>query len=133
MVLPQAYRLRHRFDFDAVYKGSRRVSTSRFLLRIFSPQGDRRKLLRRPLPEDWADRPSRFGVVISTKISKRAHVRNKLRRRIHSVLIGLRPRLKTGLMVVITVKSEVLECDYAEILRELEQLLTEARLLHERK
>jgi RNase P protein component len=47
------------------------------------------------------------------------------------VLIGLRPRLKTGLMVVITVKPEVLGCDYAEILRELEQLLTEARLLHE--
>jgi ribonuclease P protein component len=130
VVLPQAYRLRHRFDFDAVYKGSRRVSTSRFLLRIFSPQNGRR-FLRRPLPEDWADRPTRFGVVISTKISKRANVRNKLRRRIHAVLIGLRPRLKTGLMVVITVKSEVLECDYAEILRELEQLLTEARLLHE--
>jgi ribonuclease P protein component len=131
VVLPQAYRLRHRFDFDAVYQGSRRVSTSRFLLRIFTPTGERRKLLRRPLPEDWADRPSRFGLVISTKISKRAHVRNKLRRRIHGILIDLRPRLKTGKMVVITVKSELLECSYAEILRELTQLLTEARLLHE--
>ena len=90
MVLPQRHRLRGRGVFDYLYQRGQRVQQGLLQLRVVpaSPQ-----LLREP-PTD-PDGELRFGVVISSKVSKRAVKRNRLRRRLHEAF--LRQKFRSNL------------------------------------
>lgn len=57
----------------------------------------------------------RFGILINTKVSKKAVVRNKLRRQIRGILSAVRPELKTGKDIVIIVFPLILEKSFLEI------------------
>lgn len=117
VALPKGYRLKRRQEFEQVYRRGRRYPSPHLLLR----------LLRSPShPLD----PSRIAVVVSLKVSKRAVTRNLLRRRIQAALTSLLAQLAPGYWVVITVKPGTAECAYCDILRELEQLLIKAEVLH---
>lgn len=118
MALPSTHRLRQRQAFDAIYKRGRRYTASLLLLRT----------LRRP-----QDGPTQLGVVISTKVDKRAVRRNRLRRQIHAAFLSLRPRLEPGWLLLVTVRPGQDPCDYPEILQELELLLIQAKVLHGRQ
>jgi ribonuclease P protein component len=72
----------------------------------------------------------RIGISISQKVSKRAVVRNRIKRQIRAILRQFLPRLEANWWVVVIVKPQALECDYTEFLRELEQLLTDAEVLN---
>ncbi|MFM2429425.1 MAG: hypothetical protein RLZZ511_638 [Cyanobacteriota bacterium] len=74
-------------------------------------------------------RESRFGISISKKVSKLAVVRNRLKRQIKAALRSLLPQIQPGCSVVIVVRSTIIGCTYAEILRELEQLLIKAEVI----
>ena len=71
-----------------------------------------------------------MAVVVSTKVHKRAVVRNRVRRQIQAAFQTLLPQLKSGKLIVITVKASAVECDYYEFLQQLEQLLIKAEALH---
>lgn len=128
MALPRQYRLRHRRDFEALYRKGRRFSSSHLLLRVL-----------RPPP--WAIAPAadsptphlgpspRLGIVVSQKVSKRAVVRNRIRRQIQGAMQGLLPQLQPGLRLLITAKPPAVECDYYKFLQELRQLLSDAEVL----
>lgn len=73
--------------------------------------------------------PTRIGISISQKVSKRAVDRNRIKRRIRAALRYLLPELFPGWLVVITVRPGTAECGYEEFLRELKQLLTKAEVL----
>ncbi len=66
---------------------------------------------------------SRFGIVISKKVSKKAVVRNRIKRRIKGALRELIDRIRPGRLVTIVCRSVITECEYDEILRELKKLL----------
>jgi ribonuclease P protein component len=66
---------------------------------------------------------SRFGIVIGKKVSKRAVVRNRIKRRIKGALRELIIRIRPGKLVTIVCRSVITECEYDEILRELKKLL----------
>lgn len=72
---------------------------------------------------------SRFGISISKKVSKLAVVRNRLKRQIKAALRSLLPQIQPGWSVVIVVRSTIVDCTYAQILRELEQLLIKAEVI----
>jgi ribonuclease P protein component len=72
---------------------------------------------------------SRFGISISKKVSKFAVVRNRLKRQIKAALRSLLPQLQPGWTVVIVVRSSLVECNYWQILRELEQLLLKSEVI----
>lgn len=112
MSLPRAYRLRHRPEFQRVYqKGRHRAGPNLSVLAYVAPnQPD-------VLPT------TRFGIVIGKKISKKAVVRNLAKRRIRAALRQLAAQILPGKLVVISCRSGITQCDYAEILRELEKLL----------
>lgn len=80
MALPKKNVLRKKLDFDKVFKEGRAVKGSFLLIRY--------------IKRDSAF--SRFGVVVSTKVSKKAVRRNRLRRIIMEEL-----RLKFPSMVVV--------------------------------
>jgi ribonuclease P protein component len=119
VALPKAYRLRRRQDFDQVYQtGLRRRATHLHLVAVSDPTA-----------LDGVANGSRFGISISKKVSKLAVVRNRIKRQIRAALRQLWPRVQPGWSVVIVVRSSILECNYEQILRELEQLLSKAGVL----
>ena len=84
-----------------------------------------------PAKGEENQKPTQIGISISQKVSKRAVIRNRIKRWIRAALRQLWPRLESGWQLVIVVKSGMAtECDYAEILQELEQLLAEAEVIN---
>jgi len=125
-MLPPRNRLKHRKDFSAVYrKGMRRNSAHLSLRALRKPKSVE---ISKPTAEKSLQ-PTRTGISISLKVSKRAVVRNRIKRQIRAALRQLLPRLKFGWDLVIVVRPIAQECNYAEILQELEQLLVEAEVL----
>lgn len=120
MALPKPYRLRQRRDFNAVYQAGLRRSSRHLTLRGLKPQ----------FKNVAAAVPTRIGVSISQKVSKRAVVRNRIRRQIHAALQQFLPDLVPGWRLVFVVQPSAIECDYEQFLQELKQLLVEAEVIH---
>jgi ribonuclease P protein component len=75
--------------------------------------------------------PTRIGISISTKVSKRAVIRNRIKRQLRAAFRCLLPKLSLGWRVVVVVQpSAAQECDYQQFLQELEQLLAKAEVLN---
>jgi ribonuclease P protein component len=124
MSLPKTYRLRRRQDFQQVYqKGRRRTGTHLSVTVLLRP---------RSLDNPAAQRPDAtcFGISIGKKVSKKAVVRNLIKRRIKGALRQSIGQILPGKMVVITCKPSIIGCDYDEILRELEKLLLTLEVMH---
>ncbi|EAW33840.1 ribonuclease P protein component [Lyngbya sp. PCC 8106] len=128
-MLPKVHRLWHPQDFKAVYARGVHRKTSHLTLRALrcSPQ-----------PEDQiseilnqTQRATRIGISISQKVSKRAVVRNRIKRQIRAAFRQLLSKLSSGWDIVIVVKPTAIECNYAEFLQELEQLLVQAEVINE--
>jgi len=99
MALSKKYRLKKRKDFEKVLKKG--IYYSGPCLSI--------KLKRNNL------NISRFGIVIGSKISKKAVNRNKIKRRISEVIRLNLPNLKRGFDVVVLVKPDIVDKTYQEI------------------
>jgi ribonuclease P protein component len=77
--------------------------------------------------------PTRIGISISQKVSKRAVIRNRIKRQIRAAIRQMLPCIAPGWRLVVVVRPIAVECDYGQILRELEQLLAEAEVLNGHK
>ena len=71
---------------------------------------------------------NRYGIVISTKVSKKATERNKLKRQIRAVIKEFDKKLITGFDLVIVVSPLALNQEYKFIKSELERMLFTLRL-----
>ena len=71
---------------------------------------------------------TRFAVSISKKVAPTAVLRNRTRRRVYSVIRGFLPRVKSGFLVAITVKKGGEKLPYAGIEKEIEELLSRAKM-----
>ncbi len=118
-MLPKQNRLKARQDFTTVYQKGIRLNRFALGLRAY-----------RHLAQPQALQPLRVGISISTKVSKRAVVRNRIKRQLRSILRQLLPGLENGWDVVIVVYPNALECDYPEFLQQLKQLLAQTEILH---
>lgn len=120
-MLPRANRLKHRRDFIAVYQKGIRRQTSHLALRAlrFSEKAQ----------QSQPQTPTRIGIVVSQKVSKRATVRNRIKRQIRAALRQLLPRIARGWQLVIVVRPTAQECDSSKFLQELKQLLANAEVL----
>jgi ribonuclease P protein component len=131
--LPKDYRLRSRQDFQNVYKKGRRWKGKYLMVRclIQSPiikisseetlkQGEKR-----------AKQPyvTKFGISVSQKVSKKAVIRNRLKRQVRAALRELFPRITPGWLVVISLNPNASCWNYNDCLREIEHLLAEATVL----
>ena len=132
--LPRTHRLKHWRDFQKVYQRGKRYSGSYLTLRslpdiptiqlgIITEEA-------RKCPEETPLPPTRIGISIGKKVSKKAVVRNRIKRQIRAALRELLPRVSRGWKLAIAVKSTATKCEYEHFLRELEQLLTRAEVLH---
>ncbi|HLP91810.1 MAG TPA: ribonuclease P protein component [Nostocaceae cyanobacterium] len=131
MALPKANRLKSRHDFQAVFREGIRRHSSHFTLRALKPLSPKIPSL------DTATNntnivSTKIGISVSTKVSKRAVVRNKLKRQITAALHELLPKLAPGWRLVIIVKPTAAEskCGSQQFLQELEQLLAQTEVFH---
>jgi ribonuclease P protein component len=130
--LPQPHRLKHRRDFQTVYqKGIRR--SGRYLtlraLRQCNRAVDTRTLKPSKASEEGKP-PTRIGISISQKVSKKAVVRNRIKRQIRAIFRQLLPQLSPGWKLIVVVQPGAQECEYAQFLGELEQLLVKAEVIN---
>lgn len=72
---------------------------------------------------------SRFTVVVGTKVSKKAVIRNKIKRRIRAIIEKRLPLIVGGFDVMILVKKEVLKIKYPELKDQVERVLKRAKLV----
>jgi len=111
-MLPKINRLTKKEDFEAVKKEGRKIQGSAFGL----------------LFRQTANHFSRFGFVFSTKLSKRATVRNRAKRLFREAVRKLLPRIKPGYDFIILGKKEAIEKSYAEVVLEVERMLKKGGL-----
>lgn len=72
---------------------------------------------------------TKLAVVVGTKISKRAVIRNRLKRRTREALRILIPRLAPGFDIVVFPRMPVDEVSFEELKKIFEALFLKARLL----
>lgn len=72
---------------------------------------------------------SRFAVIISNKIDKKAVKRNKIRRLIYEALWSLYPKIKNGAEGVFLVKKTISQATFLEIKDEIKNLFKKNKLL----
>jgi len=125
VALPKENRLKSRHDFRAVFRLGTRCHGSLLTLRALKPLATSEDNV---IPLQSVQ----IGITISTKVSKRAVVRNRLKRRIAAALYQLLPKLSPGwrLVVIVQPTAGQLECVTKQFLQELEQLLAQAEVLN---
>ena len=121
MALPKQHRLRRRQDFSAVYQKGLRRSSAHLILRALR--------LKPEIEQAKSSQPIQVGVSISQKVSKRAVVRNRIKRHIRAAVQKLLPLLGDDWRVVIVVKPNATQCGCEQILQELEQLFINAEVM----
>jgi ribonuclease P protein component len=112
-MLPQAHRLRLEKDIKTLF--SRGKSVFGEMVGI--------KFAKNNLPV------SRFAVVTGIKVSKKAVVRNRLKRQVRAIIHELLPRLATGNDILLSVKPAAFGRSYRELETEVLTNLKKARLL----
>ncbi|MFA6918818.1 MAG: ribonuclease P protein component [Patescibacteria group bacterium] len=112
-MLAQKYRLVRKSDFDLVFKNGKKAFGRLFFVR-FTPN----KL-----------ENSRFAVVISNKISKKATVRNRLRRQVREILRLNIDKFEQNIDAIVNILTPSLGCEYEELEKELIELFKKNRLI----
>lgn len=125
MALPQRHRLRGQAPFDRVYRSASRHNGTWMVLRRLEAL----PRLLAPADRHRAASPWRCAVVVSTKVSKRAVRRNRLRRLLHHHLLTAAPAAATPQWLVISLKVGAAEAEDGRLLEECTHLLRQAALL----
>jgi len=106
--------LKKKKDFQKVIKQGKKIEKD-FLVLKFS--------------ENIIKNVSRIGFVVSQKISKKAHLRNKIKRRLREIIKDNLDNLKPGYDLIFFTKKAIKEKDFLEIEKIVKQILKQAKLL----
>lgn len=112
-MLPIKNRLKKKSDFERVFKKGIGRKDDNLLL----------KTLKNNLET------SRFGFVVSKKISNKAVVRNKIRRILREIIKKKLPEIKTGLDVIFIANPSCKTKDFWEIEAAVKELLYRADMI----
>jgi len=114
-MLPKENRLKKKKDFEQVFKKGRGFKEDFLFLKI--NENDLKE--------------SRFGFIVSREISKKAVVRNKIKRRLRETMKEELPKIKSGIDGVLVVKKGAAEKDFLEIKKVVNSLLKKAKILND--
>lgn len=112
-MLPKENRLKKRKDFENATKTGKILQSSLFGVAFVVKEVG----------------PTRFGIVVSTKISKKASERNKVKRLLRDTIRERLSRASPGFDVVFLVKKKILVAKRETIEKETEGLLQKAGIL----
>lgn len=106
-MLKKENRLRKKKDFEEVFKRGQTKTGRNIFLKV-----KKNKL-----------KTNRFGWIVSLKISKKAVVRNRIKRQLRAIAKKNFLNLKQGFDIIVIVKSEIIDKNYQEIENDFEKLL----------
>ena len=112
-MLNQKYRLKKKSDFDIVFRKGQAITGRFIFLKIIKNQLDN----------------SRFGFIVSLKVSKKAVIRNRIKRRLREIIKKKIKDIKTNYDIIILAKPEIISKDYKEIEKEIILIFKKASLL----
>lgn len=72
--------------------------------------------------------PSRFGIIVSTKISKLAVIRNKVKRIIREAVVSEIENVNRGLDIVFLVKPSILKIERTDLIAQVKKEMKDAKL-----
>ncbi len=98
-MLSKNNRLKKRDDFDGVFKRGRKFKEDFLLLRVVKNNFQK----------------SRFGFIVSQKVSKKAVLRNKIKRRLRAIVEAKIPKIKEGLDIVLIADPGLEKKDFWEL------------------
>ena len=113
LMLSRKYRLKERQTFQQIYRRGPQTGCGGFNIHTLANHLEY----------------NRLGVVVSTKISKKAAVRNRIRRRLHGFIDELWQELKPGQDLIITVRGDISTISANELRAQLEGCLKKLGLL----
>ena len=114
-MLPKVNRLKKKNDFERVFKEGKRYILSSGELYL--------KIIKNNLKN------SRFGFVVSKKFSKKATIRNRIKRRLREVIkIGL-PKVKKGIDGIIVVRRDLDAKNFRELEEKINKLFRKAGII----
>ncbi|MBI2644930.1 ribonuclease P protein component [Candidatus Uhrbacteria bacterium] len=105
-MLPKLFRLSKKSDFDTVFKQGRRKALRYFFVQWLKNEKNH----------------PRIGIIISNKVSKKATLRNKIKRRIREIVWNMLPSLGST-DVIILAKTGSVNIPYNAIQQDLENIL----------
>lgn len=112
-MLAKAFRLKKKKDFENIAKFGKAFASDFFVLKKIDNNSEQ----------------TRFGFVVSKKVSKKAVIRNKVKRRIRAGVKEFLPQIKQGLDIVFFSKQAVKNKEFGEIKQDIWQLLKKARVV----
>lgn len=112
-MLPKINRLNKKKDFEDVFKKGKGYKEEFLVLKILKKN---------------SFNPPRFGFIVSQKVSKRATVRNKIKRRLRA-LVGQRLlKFKKGINAIIITLPGIEKKNFQEMEEVLEKMFKKAKL-----
>ncbi|MCX6725738.1 MAG: ribonuclease P protein component [Candidatus Shapirobacteria bacterium] len=120
-MLPKKYRLPLRTEFNRIKKEGKLIQGSLFGL-LVAPQ------ISNGIETD-INQASRFAFIISNKVSKKAVIRNRLRRWLSEVIWSLKNETKKNFDGVFLVKKLMTEVNYFQVKEEVRLILQKAKLI----
>lgn len=134
VVVSKAHRLSSRHDFRAVFREGIRRHGSHLTLRALRLKTATTctDIHSAASAEQAQQQPTRIGISISTKVSKKAVVRNRIKRQLRAAFRCLLPRISPGWLIVVVVQPSAgqQQCVTQQFLQELEQLLVATEVLN---
>jgi len=112
-MLAKNFRLHKRSDFDQILRSKYKFYSPNLVLKFVKSSSIE----------------NAFAVVISTKISKKAVQRNKIRRQVYEIIRLHFGKIKKSYQIVFFAKPGILNLKYQEIEKEVLGLLSKARLI----
>jgi len=105
-------RIKKRKEFEVIFKDSKSLRDNLFILKVAKNNLQ----------------ISRFGFIVSQKVSKKAVVRNKVRRRLVATIKATEKNIKEGNDIVFIALSGIEKKEFSEIKRAVNNALIKARV-----
>jgi ribonuclease P protein component len=112
-MLPKYHRLTKRKDFERIWKYGKGFFVKEIGFKLLKNNLD----------------CFRFAFIVSTKISKEAVVRNKIKRRLREIIHKRLPAIKSGFDCIVVTRSGIEKLSYREMEEKIEEILTRLSLL----
>lgn len=99
-------------DFKQIFQKANQIKQDFFIL----------KFIKNNISE------KRFGIIVSSKVAKKANVRNKIKRRIRTILRAELPNIKKGIDIILIALSGIETKNFQEIKQMLNKAFQKIRI-----
>jgi len=111
-VLPKINRLKKKKNFERVFKKGKSLKEDFLLLKFIKNNSIN----------------SRFGIIISRKVSKKVVIRNKIKRRIRAIIFSKLPQIKENIDAVLIVLPGIKDQGFWKIKEIIDKIFTKTKL-----